>query len=256
MTYSTLKSKGGLMFSRLRGQLTPTNAVLVLALVFAMSGGALAASKYLITSTKQISPKVLAALKGNTGAGGVRGPSGEAGPPGARGQTGLTGASGRAGANGKEGQEGVEGSEGPAGPKGEPWSPNNTLPKGATESGAWSVQINNSLQLGTVSFPVKLATELEATHVHVIGLLEGEGEEKESEVVKLGECKGTLAAPAAGSGNLCVFVSGRSQVSEIAFVASPVTIQPGAGVSGALLVFTPSFTPEGQFGLGTWAVTG
>jgi hypothetical protein len=32
-----------------------------------MSGGALAAKRYLINSTKQINPKVLKALKGNVG---------------------------------------------------------------------------------------------------------------------------------------------------------------------------------------------
>ena len=37
-----------------------------LALIFAMSGGAYAASHYLITSTKQIKPSVLGHLKGKT----------------------------------------------------------------------------------------------------------------------------------------------------------------------------------------------
>jgi hypothetical protein len=62
------------------------NVVATLALVFAMSGGALAASHYLINSTKQINPKVLKKLKGNrgpSGAPGVRGPVGPQGPAGA-----------------------------------------------------------------------------------------------------------------------------------------------------------------------------
>ncbi|MFZ2051303.1 MAG: hypothetical protein WAU69_10295 [Solirubrobacteraceae bacterium] len=59
-----------------------------------MSGGALAASKYLITSTKQISPKVVKQLKGKVG---------PAGP------TGKEGAPGKEGAAGKEGKEGKEG---------------------------------------------------------------------------------------------------------------------------------------------------
>lgn len=49
----------GLAFVRMRGRLTYANVVASLALVFAMSGGVYAASKYVITSTKQISPKVL-----------------------------------------------------------------------------------------------------------------------------------------------------------------------------------------------------
>jgi hypothetical protein len=43
----------------MRRRLTYANVAATLALVFSMSGGALAASHYLIKSTKQISPKVL-----------------------------------------------------------------------------------------------------------------------------------------------------------------------------------------------------
>ncbi len=52
-----------------------TSVVVTLALLFTMSGGALAANHYLITSTKQISPKVLKKLKGNTGKKGAKGRS-------------------------------------------------------------------------------------------------------------------------------------------------------------------------------------
>lgn len=47
---------------RIRRGLTYTNVTVTLALVFAMTGGAYAASKYLITSTTQISPRVLSQL--------------------------------------------------------------------------------------------------------------------------------------------------------------------------------------------------
>jgi hypothetical protein len=73
---------------------TYANVVATLALVFAMSGGALAASKYLITSTKQISPKVVTALKGKAGA---KGPAGSAGPAGPQGPAGTPGTPGAAG---------------------------------------------------------------------------------------------------------------------------------------------------------------
>ena len=56
----------------IRKRVTYANVAMTLALVFAMSGGAYA-SKYLITSTKQISPKVLKTLKG---AAGKTGPAG------------------------------------------------------------------------------------------------------------------------------------------------------------------------------------
>src|SRR5437870_12445340 len=84
-----------------------------LALVFAMSGGALAAKHYLINSTKQISPKVLKALKGKTGkagATGKEGPAGKDGAPGATGNQGLRGAEGAPGPKGEEGPEGPPGS--------------------------------------------------------------------------------------------------------------------------------------------------
>ena len=83
------------------------NVAATLALVFAMSGGALAANSYLINSTKQINPKVLKKLKGNGGKAGVNG------------TTGATGATGPQGAQGKEGSPGKEGPQGPAnGPAG------------------------------------------------------------------------------------------------------------------------------------------
>jgi hypothetical protein len=95
-----LKSKRSLNYA---------NVTATLALVFSMSGGALAANHYLISSTKQISPKVLSKLKGNAG------PGGSAGPVGATGVTGATGATGAQGQAGKEGPQGKEGNAGPAG---------------------------------------------------------------------------------------------------------------------------------------------
>ena len=47
------------MFSRIRKRLTYANVAMTMALVFAMTGGAYAAKKYVITSTKQIKPSVL-----------------------------------------------------------------------------------------------------------------------------------------------------------------------------------------------------
>ena len=47
----------------MRGRLSYANVVATLALVFSMSGGALAAKHYLLSSTRQISPKVLRSLE-------------------------------------------------------------------------------------------------------------------------------------------------------------------------------------------------
>jgi|GEM_PF-1988530 len=84
--------------SRIRGHLSFANVVSLMALIFSMSGGALAAHHFLhythhytITSTSQISPKVLRKLKGETGEigpAGPQGPTGEAGPKGSNGGRG------------------------------------------------------------------------------------------------------------------------------------------------------------------------
>jgi hypothetical protein len=80
-----------------RRHLNYANVVATLALVFAMSGGALAAKHYLINSTKQIKPSVLKSLKGNTGKPGAAGPGGPAGPAGPVGPVGPGGPAGPAG---------------------------------------------------------------------------------------------------------------------------------------------------------------
>jgi hypothetical protein len=53
---------------RFRRHLSYANVTATVALVFAMTGGALAANHYLLTSTKQISPKVLKKLTNQTAA--------------------------------------------------------------------------------------------------------------------------------------------------------------------------------------------
>jgi Collagen triple helix repeat (20 copies) len=88
-------------------RLTYANVAATLALVFSMTGGAMAAKHYLINSTKQINPKVISALKGKTGPAGPVGSAGSAGP------------AGPAGAAGTQGPTGPAGPQGPVGPKGE-----------------------------------------------------------------------------------------------------------------------------------------
>ena len=66
-------------------RITYANVTATLALVLAMSGGAVAANHYLVNSTKQISPKVLKKLTGKTGKAGKPGATGPAGAAGAQG---------------------------------------------------------------------------------------------------------------------------------------------------------------------------
>ena len=77
------------MFSRIRRRFTYANVAVTLALVFAMTGGAYAAKRYVITSTKQISPTVLKRLAGKGGPAGANGAQGPAGAAGAKGENGA-----------------------------------------------------------------------------------------------------------------------------------------------------------------------
>jgi hypothetical protein len=85
----------------MRKRLSYANVTATLALVFAMSGGAMAANSYLINSTKQINPKVLKKLTGK---------------PGKNGTAGAIGATGATGAAGPKGEPGSPGKEGPPNP--------------------------------------------------------------------------------------------------------------------------------------------
>jgi hypothetical protein len=69
-------------------RITYANVTATLALIFAMSGGALAASHYLITNIHQIKPSVVAQLRGHQGPAGSQGPQGPAGPQGIQGVMG------------------------------------------------------------------------------------------------------------------------------------------------------------------------
>ncbi len=82
------------MLSTMRRRLTYANIAATLALLFSMSGGALAASHYLISSKRQISPKVVKELKGNVGPKGATGATGPQGPAGGVGAPGAPGAAG------------------------------------------------------------------------------------------------------------------------------------------------------------------
>src|SRR6202046_332514 len=91
---------GGQMILAVAKRITYTNIAMTVALVFAMTGGAYAAKRYVITSTKQISPAVLKSLKGAAGKAGGNGPAGPSGPQGAAGPQGVAGVKGDVGPEG------------------------------------------------------------------------------------------------------------------------------------------------------------
>jgi hypothetical protein len=128
------------------------NLIAWLALFVALSGTSVAASHYVIKSTRQINPKVLKALKGKTGA---RGKTGAAGATGSQGPTGTTGAKGASGTRGERGEAGV--------------SALSTLPSGQSESGEYGAGdpggTNGETLEESVSFPVPLEEGVPASHV-------------------------------------------------------------------------------------------
>jgi collagen triple helix repeat protein len=270
------------MLSRIRNHVTYLNIAMTLVLVFSLSGGAYAASKYLITSTKQISPKVLKSLKGKNGPAGPEGKLGASGPEGKTGAAGPAGKDGLPGTSGESvtsaalakgdatckeggskftvgaketfacnGKEGKEGKEGPQGEEGSPWTAGGTLPSGSTETGAWAAESNVGKVIHfTISFPIPLSAPITASANTVIVTRKQVEESK----VPTG-CKGSAAKPEASPGNLCVFEGGEE--APIAFSGISVFNQPsagaGAGTTGS--VFLSQTSEAGEFYQGTWAVT-
>jgi hypothetical protein len=138
----------------MRKRVSYANVTATLALVFAMSGGALAAHHYLLNSTKQISPKVLKALKGKAGKEGARGQAGATGATGGTGATGVAGATGGTGATGATGNQG---------------SYPTVLASGAMETGDWGGGFTAggggaSYRLVS-SLPIPLPGALDESHV-------------------------------------------------------------------------------------------
>jgi hypothetical protein len=248
------------MFSRVRRHLTYANMAATLALLFAMSGGALAAGHYLISSTKQVSPKVLKQLKG------ARGPAGAAGAAGAEGKGGATGPQGPEGKAGADGTNGASGTsvtsaklsagnkECPDGgseftsASGKSFACNGatgyteTLPPGKSEMGMWALSVppanpvlGKSQAVASISFVIPLES---APTAHYL-------KDKETPT---SECPGTAEEPKAEPGQLCMYASEE--------FAAPSELLFGTATYGAILSSSPLGEAEpGGVAVGSWAVT-
>jgi hypothetical protein len=227
----------------MRRRLSYANVVATLALVFAMSGGALAANHYLINSTKQINPKVLKALANQnkklfqklaktvtvakaTSAvtAGTAATAGSA--TSALSATNATNATNAANATNASSA-----------------SSSATLGKGQTETGVWSANDTNNPAYGAISF-VHPLTSPPTPHLIPPGGPVPPG------------CSGTTNAPGASPGQLCVFAQFLFN-SEFAGIFDPGTAgsEEAAGKHGAVVFLFK--TGAGHFdGAGTWAVTG
>jgi hypothetical protein len=261
------------MFQRLRKHLTPSTAIAFIALVFALTGGAFAASSngggsgakatasvsragsnIATTAKKKPAPKGKAGPRGPAGKTGATGATGATGPAGA---TGPGGPAGPAGATGPAGGTGPTGATGAAGAKGAPGTNGTTgftktLPSGETETGTWAGykaanNAPNELAIDAISFPIPLSVAPKAVTKIKIG-----------EPVVL-PCKGSAEKPEAEPGNLCVFEGEKGFTNQGLHLYSTASVTSApAGTTGAeilLLTKTPTTVGEAATGEGTWAVT-
>jgi collagen triple helix repeat protein len=278
------------MFSTLRTRFGIPGVISVMALVFALVGGAYAANNSSSGGKATASAKAKKGPRGPKGATGPAGPAGAqgpAGPAGAKGDAGANGSNGAAGATGATGAKGATGAAGATGPEGSPWTAGGTLPSGQTETGTYAYstgELNSGIVLTVpISLPIPLANPLVEGQVHLI-TADGSKEIVENESTEVGEeitptgCgsaltpTGTAANPAAAPGNLCVYVnkadppmlghSGSNYIrdpsQECESFACLVELGgpgSGAGVSGARLEAYGASPGRGYWGYGTWAVT-
>jgi len=153
--------------------------------------------------------------------------------------------------NGKPGEKGEKGEQGEKGPKGEPWTPNNTLPPGATLTGAWAFNGTEADTEGIkvpISFAIPYAFNITAANIHYI----------EGPVFPGTSPCPALSAfnPKADPGKLCIYenITEGSEGTDFdgAFRYSGTA---GATPSGAMLKFKKPTAPV-AYGAGSFAVTG
>jgi hypothetical protein len=263
------------MFSVIRRHVNPTTFIATLALVFAMTGGAFAAGKYLITSSKQIKPSVLAQLKGKAGkagaqgAAGAQGPAGPAGPQGPAGAKGENGAPGAAGKDGAAGEsvtatevktgeakcKQLGGSKFTVGGK-ETFACNGTtgytptLPKNQSEQGAFQIRASGG-NTTTISFVIPLKESVKTVFV----------KENTPPVSDPAGCPGTVSEPIAEPGTLCLYASREAELTTefppIKFINPEDVIGPaGAGKMGVIVNAQAAESPVGEPSVaGDWVVT-
>lgn len=261
------------MISSMRNRLGVPGIIAIIALVFAMTGGAIAANGG--GSNATTSAKAKKGPPGPKGPKGAKGDPGPQGPAGANGKDGSNGTNGEDGAPGAAGPAGKNGTAGAVGPEGSPWTAGGTLPSGSTETGVWGLGtvsagaiVPNNPMLVPISFSIPLAAPLSSVgcpeasespcQVHYIRANGKEFNEFSGQEVTSTKCLGTVAAPSAVAGNLCIYSSFEESVGNVfnAFVVAPSEpnfFASGADKSGAFLTLYP--TAEGARAFGAWAVT-
>ena len=280
------------MFQAIRRHLSYANVAATVALVFAVTGGAFAATGHsggpgpasahltaavvrstFATSAKSKSkpktgPRGPAGPKGATGAAGPAGAIGTAGPAGPTGATGPAGSGsagpqGLQGSQGPQGEKGAEGKEGPEGPEGKSGF-TKTLPPGETETGTWSMVTTDVSRGGEVSAPISFAIPLKEAGVKAFYFTQQEtGEIEQGKELQGSKCTGTGADPKAPAGTLCVFTLSEGLNQLIFFGVT--SLAPGHPVGYSPVGAFVTFENRGEEGTyeepskvnvkGSWAVT-
>jgi hypothetical protein len=273
----------GLMVSRIHKHLgTAGFALSVVALIVVLGGVAVAASGLNSKQKKEV--KTIAKSFQGKGPIGPAGPAGAAGSPGAKGDAGTNGSPGEsvagtpiaAGGACGAGVTGVaytvkgvtsnvcNGKNGTAGQPGQPWVPDNTLPPGATLTGAWAFgYLTEGAAPGfggplrtPISFSIPLAAELDESHVHFIDPNAKEVKAFGNEFVDSTVCTGTPSNPTATAGHLCIYASTLFKAkafNEFITKAGDPAEGNGASTAGAILMLFNAEAESRAFG--TWAVT-
>ena len=249
------------MFSRMgrRGS-GPALAVAIVALVFAMLGGAYAANSD--------GGKATASAKAKRGPRGPRGPAGPAGPQGPSGANGKDGTNGKDGAPGKDGQsvantavptssetcDHLGGAEFKVGP-GVPTTACNgqsgfteTLPPEETETGVWATRLvgeENGFDEVYLSFNIPLSEGIAESDVEFLN--QGEG--------GTANCPGSAGSPEAAPGKFCVYTSEELGGFNELILDPSQGFALGAGPTGSVMQIEREAGQEIAAGLGTWAVT-
>jgi hypothetical protein len=243
----------------MRKRITYANVVATLALVFAMSGGALAAKHYLVTSPKQISPKVLKSFsttntalfkklsktvtvtKASTA---TKADSATTAGTAGSATTATTATNATNATNASKATTASNASAlGGVGPSGYQAS---VLATGQTELGDYATWGSGAGYLGTSeTFRIPLSAGLDSSHVHFIK----EGGASTS------ECPGKSSAPAAASGNLCVYEVGVGGAVEAEIFPQANPSGEGTDPYGFGVYFNASGS-GGVWDYGVYAVTG
>lgn len=219
------------MFSLFRNRFGVPGVIAVVALVFAMIGGAYAASGGLTAKQKKEVKSIAKSFQGT-------------GPAGPKGDAGAAGSNGAPGGLGEKGATGAKGATGDKGAIGDPWSVGNVLPQGATMTGSWSGVLTSAATLpAPISFPLPLESAPTVVIVKV-------GEDKSASGCPKVEEWETSGVPEVEEGKLCLY-QGQGPGLEIGTPSFEVT---GSKTRFGILLSTTCGSVCAWKGV--WAVTG